>query len=258
MVEDAQTKAADGARDSPDVLPLIEGPQDYIPVDAALPSGVNFGPAERGTDGQAEPRHLPEEGRGRIRLHSEDVSDDLQCEHEGAVRVLPVSGGGLHPHVPHAGRRRLGMGGHHGRQGHQPHRRRAAHRDRGRQGRQEPEAARDRAGPLHRDSRAARQRAVPVADDGPLQRAHGRGSGRQLLQRQAAGHHEGRREAVRRHGDDQERHRQLHPAADTDRHRRHGREAGDLGGQRRAQEPVLRPRLGEAPEQGSRRRRAPT
>jgi predicted Zn-dependent protease len=47
MVEDAQKKA-EAARDSPDVLPLIEGPQDYLPVDAALPSGVNFGPAERG------------------------------------------------------------------------------------------------------------------------------------------------------------------------------------------------------------------
>jgi predicted Zn-dependent protease len=47
MVEDAQKKAL-AARDSPDVLPLIEGPQDYLPVDAALPSGVNFGPAERG------------------------------------------------------------------------------------------------------------------------------------------------------------------------------------------------------------------
>ena len=35
------------ARENPEALPLIEGPQDYIPVDAALPSGVNFGPAER-------------------------------------------------------------------------------------------------------------------------------------------------------------------------------------------------------------------
>jgi predicted Zn-dependent protease len=47
MVEDAQKKVQ-AARESPDVQPLIEGPQDYIAVDAALPSGVNFGPAERG------------------------------------------------------------------------------------------------------------------------------------------------------------------------------------------------------------------
>ena len=47
MVEDAQKKPQT-ARDSPDALPLIAGPQDYVPVDAALPGGVNFGPAERG------------------------------------------------------------------------------------------------------------------------------------------------------------------------------------------------------------------
>jgi predicted Zn-dependent protease len=45
-VEDAQ-KRAQAARESPDAMPLIEGPQDYLPVDATLPSGVNFGPAER-------------------------------------------------------------------------------------------------------------------------------------------------------------------------------------------------------------------
>ena len=47
MVEDAQKKAQ-AARETPDALPLIAGPQDYMPVDAALPSSVNFGPAERG------------------------------------------------------------------------------------------------------------------------------------------------------------------------------------------------------------------
>jgi predicted Zn-dependent protease len=47
LVEDAQTKAQT-ARETPDAMPLIAGPQDYIPVDAALPDMVNFGPAERG------------------------------------------------------------------------------------------------------------------------------------------------------------------------------------------------------------------
>jgi predicted Zn-dependent protease len=45
-VEDAQKRAQE-ARDNAELLPLIEGPQDYVQVDAALPSGVNFGPAER-------------------------------------------------------------------------------------------------------------------------------------------------------------------------------------------------------------------
>jgi predicted Zn-dependent protease len=45
-VDDAQ-KRAQAARENPDAMPLVEGPQDYIAVDAVLPSGVNFGPAER-------------------------------------------------------------------------------------------------------------------------------------------------------------------------------------------------------------------
>ena len=45
-VEDAQ-KRAQAARENPETMPLVEGPQDYLPVDAALPSGINFGPAER-------------------------------------------------------------------------------------------------------------------------------------------------------------------------------------------------------------------
>jgi predicted Zn-dependent protease len=47
-VEDAQ-KRAQQARENPEMLPLIEGPQEYVTVDATLPSGVNFGPAERAT-----------------------------------------------------------------------------------------------------------------------------------------------------------------------------------------------------------------
>ena len=45
-VEDAQ-KRAQAARENPDAMPLVEGPQEYVAVDAVLPSGVNFGPAER-------------------------------------------------------------------------------------------------------------------------------------------------------------------------------------------------------------------
>ena len=46
MVANA-TDAAGRGRENPDLLPLIEGPQNYTPVDAALPASVNFGPAER-------------------------------------------------------------------------------------------------------------------------------------------------------------------------------------------------------------------
>jgi predicted Zn-dependent protease len=46
MVEEA-TDAAKAARDNPNLQPLTKGPQDYMPVDAALPPMVNFGPGER-------------------------------------------------------------------------------------------------------------------------------------------------------------------------------------------------------------------
>ena len=45
MVTEA-VEEAKAANDSPN-LPELLGPHEYVPVDAALPSGVNFGPAER-------------------------------------------------------------------------------------------------------------------------------------------------------------------------------------------------------------------
>jgi predicted Zn-dependent protease len=45
-VDDAR-KRAEAAREAPEPIRLTEGPQDYLPVDAVLPSAVNFGPAER-------------------------------------------------------------------------------------------------------------------------------------------------------------------------------------------------------------------
>ena len=45
MVNEAMG-AAEKGRDNPNLQPLL-GPQEYVPVDAALPGGVNFGPLER-------------------------------------------------------------------------------------------------------------------------------------------------------------------------------------------------------------------
>jgi len=33
--------------DNPELMPLVKPPQDYLPIDGALPAAVNFGPAER-------------------------------------------------------------------------------------------------------------------------------------------------------------------------------------------------------------------
>src|SRR5262249_10853750 len=46
MVDEA-AEAARAARDTPNLPPLVKGPQDYVPIDAALPAMVNFGPGER-------------------------------------------------------------------------------------------------------------------------------------------------------------------------------------------------------------------
>src|SRR3954465_7902799 len=46
MVDEA-SEAANAARDTPNLQPLVKGPQDYLPIDAALPPMVNFGPGER-------------------------------------------------------------------------------------------------------------------------------------------------------------------------------------------------------------------
>jgi predicted Zn-dependent protease len=47
MVAEAKAAVAE-AEDEEEELPALLGPQQYIPVDAALPDLVNFGPAERG------------------------------------------------------------------------------------------------------------------------------------------------------------------------------------------------------------------
>ena len=45
-IEGVQT-LAQRKPDNPEVMPLVKPPQNYIEIDAALPSAVNFGPAER-------------------------------------------------------------------------------------------------------------------------------------------------------------------------------------------------------------------
>ena len=44
---DEAADAATKARDNPNLPPLVKGPQTYIPVDAALPAMVEFGPGDR-------------------------------------------------------------------------------------------------------------------------------------------------------------------------------------------------------------------
>src|SRR5262249_36100815 len=39
--------AGQKARDNPNLQPLVNRPQDYVPVDAALPPTIDFGPGDR-------------------------------------------------------------------------------------------------------------------------------------------------------------------------------------------------------------------
>ena len=68
MVTDA-TAAAEKAPEQADMLPMVEGPQEYEPVDAALPSAVNFGPAER----------------ARLAKQSIDISDKMGTVGSGYI-----------------------------------------------------------------------------------------------------------------------------------------------------------------------------
>jgi predicted Zn-dependent protease len=67
MVNDAMA-AAEKGRENPDMAPLL-GPQDYEPVDAALPAGVAFGPAER----------------AKLAKQSIDVSDKMKTVGSGYI-----------------------------------------------------------------------------------------------------------------------------------------------------------------------------
>ena len=56
-------------------------------MDAALPSGVNFGPGERARMVQAEHRHRREEGRARRRLHPEATRRPATRTRRGCSRT---------------------------------------------------------------------------------------------------------------------------------------------------------------------------
>ena len=243
-VDDAQKRAQE-ARENAEALPLIEGPQDYVPVDAALPSGVNFGPAERARmvkqsldicekKGVIGSGYIPKIHQTTCTANSKGLFAYYQYAEASFILTCRTKDGGGSGWAGITGIKDVS----HDRRG-------RADRVAVRQGAQEPEAAGDRAGPLHGDPRAARQRALPLADDRPLQRAHGGGP---VSATTSAAKQPGTTKVGEKLFSDaftlQERHRQPDPAADADRHRRHGGAAGDLDREGRAQDARLRPRRG--------------
>ena len=89
MVDEAVADSEGRRSDNPN-LPELLGPQEYIPVDAALPTVVNFGPGERARMVEEEHRRLARRWASLgVRLHPEDRPDQLHRQLEGPVRLLP-------------------------------------------------------------------------------------------------------------------------------------------------------------------------
>ena len=186
-------------------------------------------------------------GAGYIpKLHWTDALRQLRR----AVRLLPLRRGELHPDVPHAGRTGSGWAGTTGLKDVTKIDAAALTESRGRQGAEVAQAARARARQLHRDPRTAAGGALPVADARSRSTRAPAEEGRSFMSGKRARHDQARPEGVRRQLHDSQRHRQPDPAADADRPGRPRRAAHHLGRERRRQEPVLRPLLGEEAEEG--------
>ena len=193
-----------------------------MPVDAALPSGVNFGPAERAQmvkqsldicqkKGVIGSGYIPKTHQTTCTANSKGLFAYYQYAEAGFILTCRTKDGGGSGWAGLTGIKDISLID-------------AA---------QLTEVAADKALKSQKPRAIEPGRYTTILEPranarflslmtGPLQRAHGGGPGRQLLQRQAAGHDEGRREAVQRRVHAQERHRQPDPAPDADRHRRHG------------------------------------
>ena len=205
-------------------MPLVEGPQDYVQVDAALPSAVNFGPAERARmvkqsvdvcekKGVLGSGYIPKIYQTTCTANSEGLFAYYHYAEASFILTCRTPDGSGSGWAGTTGVKDVSLIDAD-----------ATDRGRRRQGAQEPEAARDRAGQLHGHPRAAAgarflslMTGLFNARDRRKARSATTSAGKQPRDDEA------RREAVRRHVHAQERHRQPDPAADADRHRRHGR-----------------------------------
>ena len=98
-VEDAE-KRAETARENADAAPLI-GPQDYLTVDATLPSAVNFGPAERAQMVKQSLDVCQKKGVIGSGFIPKNHQTTCTANSKGLFAVLPVRGSELHPDLSH-------------------------------------------------------------------------------------------------------------------------------------------------------------
>ena len=160
--------------ENPEMMPLVKPPQDYVVVEAALPTAVSFGPAERAQMVRKSIDICEKKGvlgAGYIpKMHWTDATANT----EGLFAYNRYAEASFILDVPHARRRGIRLVGHDRHEGRVADRRGHADRGGGRQGPQVAEAQGARARQLHGHPRAAAGGAVPVADARRAERARRR------------------------------------------------------------------------------------
>jgi predicted Zn-dependent protease len=174
-VEDAR-KRAEQARETPEPAVLI-GPQEYEPVDAALPSGVNYGPAERARavrqsldicnkKGILGSGYIPKVHQTTCSANSKGLFAYYQYAEASFILTVRTKDGAGSGWAGITGVKDTKLID-------------AVHLTE--TAADKPESARARTGPLYGDTRAQTRCAFPLADARTVQRARRGRSGRQLL-----------------------------------------------------------------------------
>ena len=120
--------------DNPELMPLVKPPQNYIEVEAALPSAVNFGPAERARMVKASTDICEKKGVLGAGYIPKFDWVDASANSEGLFTYFHYADASFILTCRTPGSDRIGMGGHDRREGHQEHRRGDADQRGGRQG----------------------------------------------------------------------------------------------------------------------------
>ena len=229
----------------------MKGPQNYIPVDAALPPMVNFGPGERAEmvrksvavcdkKGALGSGYIPKTYQTTCSANSAGLFAYYQYAEAGMILTCRTPDGSGSGWAGITGVKDLSL--------------------------IDPvhisEIAADKAVKSQKPRALEPGRYTVILESRPAARFLSLMTGifnarqvetgpRSLSDRHREGHVEARTEGLQRSRHDQERHRQPDPAPDADPARRHAGEAGDLGRKGRAEEPLLRPAVRGAREEGS-------
>ena len=104
------TEEGRGGRDKPDLLPLVAGPQDYVPWTRRCRAAVDFGPAERGRMVKQSLDICEKKGVVGAGYIPKTYLTTCNANSKGLFAYYQYGRGRLHPDLPHARRRRLRLG----------------------------------------------------------------------------------------------------------------------------------------------------